>query len=324
MKQRQLLMAGALCALIAWLALPASSAPAPDESRPRVKSLRIVVLSTMLADRGLGEWGFSAYVEVDGRRLLFDTGARPRTVLENARELGIDLGRVDTVVLSHSHGDHTGGLLTLRAELTKEDKTALATAHVGRGIFWPRPTAKNTALEIKDEYEKGGGRFVEHAEPVMLYPGVWLTGPVPRSFPEKNWSGTGRVMTETGEVEDTIPEDQSLVFDTDRGLVILSGCGHAGIVNTATYARKVVREAGLHALVGGFHLYPLDDSRLDWTADQLRSFDVQNIVGAHCTGIEAVYRLRQKLGLSRQTAVVGAVGASFTLGSGIDPKDLAR
>jgi 7,8-dihydropterin-6-yl-methyl-4-(beta-D-ribofuranosyl)aminobenzene 5'-phosphate synthase len=322
MKRRSFLPTGTVVALLVGHA--AWAAPPADGARPRVASLKIVVLSTMLADRGLGEWGFSAYVEADGRRLLFDTGARPRTVLENARELGIDLARVDTVVLSHNHGDHTGGLLTLRAELAKQEKTALATAHVGRGIFWPRPNAKNTALEIKDEYEKGGGRFVEHAEPAMLHPGVWLTGPVPRPFPEKNWSGTGRVATESGEVEDTIPEDQSLVFDTDRGLVVLSGCGHAGIVNTATYARKIVREAALHALVGGFHLFPLDYARLDWTADQLRPFGVQNLVGAHCTGIEAVYRLRERLGLVRKTAVVGAVGASFSLDGGIDPRDLAR
>jgi 7,8-dihydropterin-6-yl-methyl-4-(beta-D-ribofuranosyl)aminobenzene 5'-phosphate synthase len=297
---------------------------AADEPRPRVRSLKIVIVSTMLADRGVGEWGFAAYVEADDKRLLFDTGARPRTVLENARELGIDLSRVDTVVLSHNHADHTGGLLTLRAELAKEEKTALSTAHVGRGIFWPRPNGRNNALDIKDEYEKGGGRFVEHAEAVALYPGIWLTGPVPRVFPEKNWSGVGRVASPAGEVEDTIPEDQSLVFVTERGLVILSGCGHAGVVNTATLASTIAGEKHLHALVGGFHLYPLDDARLDWTADHLRPFGVQNLVGAHCTGIEAVFRLRDRLGLARKTAVVGAVGASFSLDGGIDPKDLAR
>src|SRR5215470_19992470 len=121
-----------------------------DEARPRVRSLKIVILSTMLADRGgVGEWGFAAYVEADGKPLLFDTGARPRTVLENARELGIDLSRADVVVLSHNHADHTGGLLTLRAELAKDTTTALGTAHVARGIFWPRPNGTNKALEIK-------------------------------------------------------------------------------------------------------------------------------------------------------------------------------
>jgi 7,8-dihydropterin-6-yl-methyl-4-(beta-D-ribofuranosyl)aminobenzene 5'-phosphate synthase len=317
----------AMIAALAAVSLPALRSEAEDV-RPQVGALRVVILSTMLANEGVGEWGFAAYVEADGHRVLFDTGARPRTVLENARELAIDLAAVDVVVLSHNHGDHTGGLLTLRSELARDRKGALGVAHVGRGIFWPRPgpdgAERNNALKIKAEYERGGGAFVLHDAPVQLFPGVWLTGPVPRVHPEKNWSSLGRVVTDAGEAEDTIPEDQSLVFDTARGLVVLSGCGHAGVVNTALYARKVVREAPLHALLGGFHLFALDDGSLQWTADQLRPMGVQNLVGAHCTGIEAVYRLRSSLGLARASAVVGAVGASFELGKGIDPRDLAR
>src|SRR6266850_6859676 len=81
----------------------------------RVRTLRIQVLSTMLADdEGIGEWGFAALVEADGHQFLFDTGARPDTVLTNARALGVDLSGVQDVILSHNHGDHTGGLVTLR------------------------------------------------------------------------------------------------------------------------------------------------------------------------------------------------------------------
>ena len=86
---------------------------------------------------------------------------------------------------------------------------------------------------------------------VALGPGVWLTGPVPRVFPERNWSGTGRVRAPAGPIEDNLPEDQSLVLDTGRGLVVLSGCGHAGIINTLTYARKTVRQAPVYAALGG-------------------------------------------------------------------------
>ena len=313
---------------IALLVFALAGARGAADERRLVKSLRIVVLSTMLADEGIGEWGFAALVEADGRRLLFDTGARPLTVLENAHELGLDLAEVDEVILSHNHQDHTGGLMTLRSELKARRPAALARAHVGRGIFWSRPGDKgqerNNALKVRQAYEEKGGVFVIHDGPAEVLPGVWLTGPVPRTHPERNWSAVGRVVAPEGPVEDTIPEDQSLVFDTEEGLVVLSGCGHAGIVNTAIYARKVVREAPLHALLGGFHLYPLDDERLDWTASRLREFGVHHLVGAHCTGLEAVYRLRDRLGLSRRTAVVGAVGASFVLGRGIDPRDLAR
>jgi 7,8-dihydropterin-6-yl-methyl-4-(beta-D-ribofuranosyl)aminobenzene 5'-phosphate synthase len=313
------------------LATPAQTSPtaAPAVASPRVKNLKIQILSTMLADDGIGEWGFGAIVEVDGRRILFDTGARPNTVLQNARELKVDLAQVPEVVLSHNHSDHTGGLLALRKDVAERAPDALARVHVGRGLFWSRPRAEgaeeaNLPLKMRADYAAAGLTFVEHDGPRQILPGVWLTGPVPRVHPERNWSDTGKVRTPEGLVEDTIPEDQSLVFDTDRGLVILAGCGHAGIVNTVDYARKVVRAAPIHAIVGGLHLFALDDERLNWTADQLKAAGLGNLLGAHCTGIEAVYRIRERSGLTRKSCMVGAVGASFVLGQGIDPRDLAR
>lgn len=322
--KRLTLSVPALCLSLAASAAVASAAPAP----PPVHALRIVILSTMLAERaGIGEWGFAALVEVDGKRFLFDTGAQPETVLINARALSVDLSNVTEVILSHNHGDHTGGLLTLRRSLAAKNPAALTRVHVARGIFWSRPAPEgesNAVLEARPDLEALGVRFVEHDGPAELAPGVWLTGPVPRVHPERNWSTRGRVQTPDGLVEDTVPEDQSLVFDTDHGLVLLTGCGHAGIVNTVEYARKTVRPAVLHAAVGGFHLFALDDERLDWTADRLKEAGSENLVGAHCTGLEAVYRIRARLGLSRAHAVVGAVGATFELGKGIDPLLLAR
>jgi len=312
---------------VGWLAGPAPVCAA--EPAGRVRALKIQIISTMLADDGIGEWGFAALVEADGQRILFDTGARPSTVLENARELKVDLAQVPDVVLSHNHSDHTGGLLTLRQDVQAREAKGLARVHVGRGLFWSRPTAEgagesNLPLKTRAQYDAAGLQFVEHDGPRQIRPGVWLTGPVPRVHPERNWSGRGKVLSPAGLVEDTIPEDQSLVFDTDRGLVILSGCGHAGIVNTVDYARKIVRAAPIHAVVGGLHLFALDDERLGWTAEQLKARGLENLLGAHCTGIEAVYRLRERAGLTRKSCVVGSVGASFVLGPGIDPRDLAR
>jgi 7,8-dihydropterin-6-yl-methyl-4-(beta-D-ribofuranosyl)aminobenzene 5'-phosphate synthase len=328
-QRRRLALRLACLGLVAALAPTGTTSVLAAEPAARVRALKIQILSTMLADDGLGEWGFAALVEVDGQRILFDTGARPNTVLENARELKVDLAQVPEVVLSHNHSDHTGGLLTLRKDVLARNAKALARVHVGRGLFWSRPTAdgagdSNLPLKTRAQYDAAGLVFVEHDGPQQILPGVWLTGPVPRVHPERNWSGRGRVRAPEGLVEDTIPEDQSLVFDTDRGLVILSGCGHAGIVNTVDYARKIVRGAPIHAIVGGLHLYALDDERLSWTGDQLKASGLENLLGAHCTGIEAVYRIRERAGLSRKSCVVGAVGASFELGSGIDPRDLAR
>jgi 7,8-dihydropterin-6-yl-methyl-4-(beta-D-ribofuranosyl)aminobenzene 5'-phosphate synthase len=103
-----------------------------------ISELKITTLSTMLTElRGVGEWGFATLIEADGHSVLFDTGARPDTVLKNAEELGIDLSTVETVVLSHNHWDHTGGLVALRRTLKAKNASAMQYAHVGDGIFLP-------------------------------------------------------------------------------------------------------------------------------------------------------------------------------------------
>jgi arylsulfatase A-like enzyme/metal-dependent hydrolase (beta-lactamase superfamily II) len=301
----------------------------PRGTRPRVKSLEVVLLSTMLADRaGVGEWGFSALVVADGHRVLFDTGARPETVLHNAAELKIDLSGVTDVILSHHHGDHTGGLVTLRRELARRNPKALERALVGAGIFLSRPGSdgreSNETLAIKHNYEALGGSFTVVDRPTELFPGAWLTGPVPRIHPERNWFKRTLKEADGRLVEDNVPEDMSLVFVTERGLVVLAGCGHAGIVNTLEFARKQLGEAPVFAVLGGFHLFEADAATLDWTAGKLRSFGVRHVLGAHCTGIESVFGLRQRLGLTRSTCAVGAVGAKFSLEVGIDPGLIAR
>jgi len=295
----------------------------------QIRTLKITVLSTMLvgSPTGLGEWGFSALVEADGHRILLDTGAHPETVLENARDLKVDLSTVHEVILTHNHWDHVTGLLTLRREMMKRDPAALSIVHVAKGIFYSRPSLDgedNRMIAIRREYEATGGTFVEHSDGTNLFPGAWLTGPVPRKYPEKNWSVSGKMQTPNGLVEDTIPEDQSLVLDTTQGLVVVTGCGHAGIVNILTYAATKFPDRAVYGVIGGLHLFPASDEQLDWTGDEFKQFKVANLLGAHCTGIEAVYRLRQRAGLTRKTAVVGTVGSTFTLDKGIIAGVLAQ
>src|ERR1700733_12515047 len=204
----------------------AFSSPSSAGPRAEVHALKITILSTMLADDGIGEWGFSALVEADGRKILFDTGARPNTVLENAKELKIDLSDVQDVVLSHFHDDHTTGLMTLRKELSKKNPAALSRVHVAKGIFLERRGKdRNPMIAVKKEYEAAGGKFIEHDKVDEIFPGVWLTGPVPRVYPEKNYPAGIEVNEDGKWVEDNVPDDQSLVFNTDRGLVLLAGGG---------------------------------------------------------------------------------------------------
>jgi len=325
-------------AVIAFFLVPAisprlssaqsSSASAPDQSR-QIRSLKITILSTMLVGdtTGIGEWGFSALVEADGHRILLDTGYHPETVLQNARDLKIDLSDVREVILTHNHGDHVGGLLTLRREMMKQNPDALSIVHVSKGIFYSRPLPDregNRMIAIRKDYEATGGKIVEHDGWTEIFPGAWLTGPVPRKYPEHNWSVTTKVQTPDGLVEDNIPEDQSLVLNTTQGLVVITGCGHAGIVNILTDANGEFHDRPVYGVIGGLHLYPATDEQLDWTGDKMKEFHVANLLGAHCTGIEAVYRLRGRAGLTRKSAVVATVGSTFTLADGIATGELAK
>jgi 7,8-dihydropterin-6-yl-methyl-4-(beta-D-ribofuranosyl)aminobenzene 5'-phosphate synthase len=311
------------------LPAPPSGVPAP-QPRETARAVKVTILSTMLADEGIGEWGFSALVEIDGRALLFDTGKYPDTVLRNAETLKVDLSRVTDVVLSHNHGDHTGGLVALRRGLAPKNPAALSRAHVAPPIFWsrPRPTGdENPMVAARREYEALGGAFVEHRGFDRLAPGVYLTGPVPRVHPEKNYGRGGHigpVLTPTGIADDDVPEDMSLVIETPEGLVLVVGCGHAGIVNTLEDAVKQTGDAHVHAAIGGFHLFEASEDTLAWTARSLAPMHLAYFVGAHCTGLEATYRLRALLGLERKTAVVGAVGATFELGKGLAPGAIAH
>ncbi|MBC8041570.1 MAG: MBL fold metallo-hydrolase [Opitutaceae bacterium] len=309
-------------------------AKADTAAEPPVKTLRITVLSTMLTGGdGIGEWGFAALVEVNGRKLLFDTGNHPETVLNNAKELAVDLTGITDVVLSHNHQDHVGGLLTLRQAFSKKDKSTLSRVHIAEGALISRGPGDyagddNPLIAIRTAYLKTRGTFTEHSGPVELLPGVWFTGPIPRVHTDEQPIPPGWVLrAPDGKlVPDSTPDDAALVFDTPKGLVVLTGCGHAGLINTLEYARVITRrpDAPIYAATGGFHLFRAADGTLDWTTEKLRALNLKHLHGGHCTGLETVYRLRRDLGLPRAAASVAAVGSSFDLEKGIDPLDLAR
>jgi len=318
--------------LIVLAALMGGAAQAADGGPHQATAVKVTTLSTMLTDYGtLGEWGYAALVEVDGHRILFDTGANPDTVLHNAEALKIDLSDVEDVVISHFHDDHTGGLITLRKALMQKNPAALSHLYVGEGIFAPRFTAKgdskgesgteNDFPALAKAYLDTGGRISELSGPFEIGQGVWLTGPVPRPHPETNWNPGHFVKADGKLVPDTLHEDTSLVIATASGAVIVTGCGHAGIMNIADAAAAITGDARLHAVIGGIHLFAKSDAVLIETGARLKG--LAYLLGAHCTGVEATIRLRELLGLDRHSAVVAAVGSSFTLGKGIAAGEIA-
>lgn len=297
-----------------------------------IKQLKVTILSTMLSQRGIGEWGFSALVEADSVRILFDAGGREKTVIENARELKIDLSNVPTLILSHNHLDHTAGWLPLRKEMKNLNSHSVSITHVAEGIFDSRisPSGDENKSRKKDSllYTETGGEIRVHNSFIEIYPGIYLTGPVPRKYPEKNFGLGGNIINKKDAagniIEDIIPEDMSLVIKTEKGLVLISGCGHSGLINTITHIQNKLPKQNLLAAIGGFHLLENTDDQIEWTSEHLKKSGLRYFMGAHCTGIEPVYQIRDWVDLKRGECIVGSVGATFDLEKGFVAGPLTR
>ena len=251
-------------------------------------------------------------------------------MIRNAAVLKVDLECVTDVVLSHFHFDHTTGLMSLVQMLREKNPQAIRRVHVASGFFLPRriPGAsgakeRNQMIALRAEFEAIGVTFIEHSKPAEIFPGVWVTGPIERRYPEKNYPSTIKIQVNNEWVTDHVPDSQALTVITDKGHIVLLGCGHSGVGNALAHIQSQIRDAPIHALMGGLHLYAASDETLGWTADLLREIGVKHLMAGHCTGIEPLLRLRVGLNLNRRTAVVGAVGSRFVYGKGIKPTVIA-
>ena len=320
-----------------------SSAEGADATPPQpgtdTAPVTVTILATNAADIApaldtasptQGEWSFSAWIEVGDRVFLFDTGWSPRNVLDNAEALGIDLSVAKDLILSHHHRDHTGGIETLRNELSKRNPEALSRIHVAKGFFVSRPgpdgSERNPMLAARQAIEASGATFIVYEQATEIAPQVWLTGPVPRQHDERNYpQGPRWVMQQDGQtVPDIIPESQSLVIVAAEGPILISGCGHAGLVNTLDYVQSKVSDQSPQAAIGGFHLFAASDEVLRWTGAAVAQRQLGHFVGSHCTGFESVYQIREHAHMDRAHALVGAIGTRYGTGRGIMPGNINR
>jgi 7,8-dihydropterin-6-yl-methyl-4-(beta-D-ribofuranosyl)aminobenzene 5'-phosphate synthase len=253
----------------------------------------------------LGEHGFSALIEPsDGVPLLFDTG-QGGTLLHNAQRMNKALDRVRTVVLSHGHYDHSGGLLPL----LRQCGPLHVCAHPA--VFSPRYRLKESGecLSIgiphsRDELEAAGAIFDLSAEFRPIASGMFLTGEVPRvtSFE----SGDRGIFFDcAGLRPDNVPDDQSLIVEGDRGVVILLGCCHAGLVNTLEQVKRRMGRDDIYAIVGGTHLGFCGREQIDGTVAALKRSGVRRVAASHCTGFTASARLWRDLPSQFHPALVG-------------------
>lgn len=272
-------------------------------------SILILVENTSPAPGIVGEYGFSALLEIDGRYLLFDTG-NAGAIFENARHLHVDLGAVEAVVLSHGHFDHSGALQRY-LQLYGPKKV-----YVHSGAFARRPRKTRHGYEeigcpcSRDDLIEAGARFEFVDSFTQILPGVYLSGFIPRNTDYEDVGGNGTFKIEVdGQIQDDlIEDDMALYISHPRGIIILSGCAHAGVINTIDYAREKLGDSRMLAYIGGTHLMQAPPARLQRTAEALKNIRVEKLIVAHCTGFDAAAYLRQELG---ENLVKGDAGMKF-------------
>jgi 7,8-dihydropterin-6-yl-methyl-4-(beta-D-ribofuranosyl)aminobenzene 5'-phosphate synthase len=287
----------------------------PDQGPARRFSLARAAQGPMLAaptllegkapDAPLAQHGFSALVEIrkgsQVHRILFDTGLTPDGCVDNLRRLRRDPADIEAIVCSHGHSDHTTGLSGLIGRLGRANLPVLLHPE-----FWTR---RRLAIPGRDPFElattsrsalEGAGfDVIEQRQPSFLYDrSVLITGEVDRvtgfekGFPiHQAWRG------ESWEPDPLILDDQALIANVaGRGLVVLTGCGHAGVINICRYAQRLTGVGKLHAVIGGFHLTgPAFEPVIAPTVGALEELAPDVIVPSHCTGWKATHAIARQL-----------------------------
>ena len=253
----------------------------------------------------LAQHGFCAFIEA-GAKILFDTGATD-VFRHNAKLLGIDLAAADVIVLSHGHWDHTDGLSALAGQGRKRFRLL---AHPG--VFADRRKATGQYNGIGITREEIVRRFdlIESTVPCEIARDIYFLGEIPRTNDFEARQTPFYQVTEGRQTPDFILDDSALAIRTPRGLVVVSGCSHAGICNIVRHARTVTGQDRLHAVLGGFHLLG-DPLQLERTIEFFRANRVEHLHPMHCTDLAALSRFHREFGIRKLCA-----GDRITIGDG--------
>jgi 7,8-dihydropterin-6-yl-methyl-4-(beta-D-ribofuranosyl)aminobenzene 5'-phosphate synthase len=238
----------------------------------------------------LGEHGLSWCLQNGGQQMLFDLG-QGMALARNAKRMDVNLGATDALVFSHGHYDHVGGWGAVGASIRTADiilHPSSLEAKFQKGSDGELRSAGDPAFA--PAMRKLGDRLQLNSRPLEVIPGIWATGEVPRKHRIEDTGGDFYCGIKGTRV-DTLPDDQSLFFRTDEGLVVVLGCAHAGLINTLDYVMELSGDR-VHAVLGGMHLLHADAARMEFTLDALRVIGPDWLAPNHCTGDAAVAALR--------------------------------
>lgn len=244
----------------------------------------------------LAQHGWSVFLETDQGNYLLDTGAG-KIILNNAQVLGVDLTSIQGIILSHHHHDHTGGLLEV-LEYLRRPVAVYAHTDLFKNSYATRTDQLNhSGIPFKREVlESKGAKFDLSPEFRSIAPGLFLTGQVPRLTAFEKGEPHQVIREEQGLVQDPLQDDLSVILSTEKGLFVILGCAHAGIVNTLNFAMKQMNEDRIHTVFGGTHLGPASEEQREASIEALRAIQIAHLGVSHCTGMKASVRLAQEWG----------------------------
>lgn len=259
--------------------------------------IRIVVDGKVLVEKVMGEFGFTALVDVfyddmSNIRLLFDTAGSTPALMHNLELSNIDSSSIDMIVLSHGHWDHVGGLMEVLS-WTGKRTPVLYHPHALAPKIFTADNGKERDIGIKNYFSaeelQNSTEVIETTEPYSIGEGIWTTGEVPRTNDFEKFTGN---MTKVHTIKDGVKtpdeleDDLSLMFQLkDGSVVILAGCCHSGIVNTMNHVTTVTGTSSIIAIAGGLHLYDASKERLAKTIKHLKGFPLTTLAPCHCTGL---------------------------------------